>query len=81
MSFRPGDRVRGVRGQTPGEGTVTRVVPGAPLRGVNGEVVPTDATVYVEWDNIPGATTRAMRTHAAVASALERVEDARPRRR
>ena len=77
MSFRPGERVRGVRGQSNGEGTVRRVIATPPLRGLNGEIIPQDAMVHVEWDNIPGARTAAQRTHAAPESTLERVPGAR----
>jgi hypothetical protein len=38
---------------------------------LDGEIVPTVATVYVEWDDIPGARTAAHRTHPVPESALK----------
>lgn len=73
MDLRAGDRVRGIRGQSGGAGTVRQVKLGRRLPMLSGESVMSEDVVVVEWDHIPGAQTAPQRTNEVPASALERV--------
>lgn len=72
MSFKVGNRVRGVRGTSSVEGTVVGVDPARRLPTLGGEAF-IESQVHVEWDHIPGATTAAERTSNASEGTLERV--------